>query len=343
MKKIIFHSIIFCSIFVAGIIALSYIVRPEFDTKRRFAGFYAEPENTIDTVLIGGSPLHPAWAAPLAWKEEGIATYPLAVNSEVPQAIKFFLKDALKYQSPKVVVVETRMFKHTKKYFEDIPEYEAVIRNVTDSLKYSMNRVEAVNSLVEKPGERYLFYFDIIKYHSNWKKSLTRSAMAYYQYKKKDPLKGYLPIGTVEEQKLNYLNTKGILPIPPEQEKELKELIQYAQKEKIELLFLVNPYVATEDDMKMFHYMKKLVTENSKYNFLNIDEIYEQAGIDFSHDFYNAGHMNIYGAEKYTRFLAKYLKEHYNLEDKRTEKGCDSWEESYQTWSSTVEQLKSGQ
>lgn len=42
-------------------------------------------------------------------------------------------------------------------------------RGVTDNLKYSKNRVDAINALVSDRSERYTYYFDIFKYHSNWK------------------------------------------------------------------------------------------------------------------------------------------------------------------------------
>ena len=42
--------------------------------------------------------------------------------------------------------------------------------------------------------------------------------------------------------------------------------------------------------------------------------------LNFDTDFYNENHVNIFGADKYTDFLIAYLKEHYNLPDRRKDK-----------------------
>lgn len=63
-------------------------------------------------------------------------------------------------------------------------------RGVTDNLKYSKNRVDAINALVSNRSERYTYYFDIFKYHSNWKTLFLPDQLACWRYEKKNLLKG---------------------------------------------------------------------------------------------------------------------------------------------------------
>ncbi len=57
----------------------------------------------------------------------------------------------------------------------------AYARGVTDNLKYSLNRVYTINRLVTAKEDRYTYYFDIFKYHSNWKNhGLTGTAPLYH-------------------------------------------------------------------------------------------------------------------------------------------------------------------
>ena len=51
--------------------------------------------------------------------------------------------------------------------------------------------------------------------------------------------------------------------------------------------------------------------------------------MDFSKDFYNIRHVNLFGAEKYTAFLEKYIKENYDLPDHRTEEEYKTWHDEY--------------
>ena len=65
---------------------------------------------------------------------------------------------------------------------------------------------------------------------------------------------------------------------------------------------------------------------------LNTEEKYKEIGVDFSGDFYNEGHMNSRGAAKYTEFLAGYLNENYDFEDKRGQEGYQGWDEAYEKY-----------
>ncbi len=66
------------------------------------------------------------------------------------------------------------------------------------------------------------------------------------------------------------------------------------------------------------------------YNTPEADEEYNfYRGAEFS-DFYNAAHVNYYGAEKYTAIFAEYLAEHYDLPDRRGEEAVKKdWDGIY--------------
>ena len=56
-KKQLLQAVVFVAIFFVILIHLTYIIRTSGDQKARFAGFYAEPKDTIDAILIGSSPV----------------------------------------------------------------------------------------------------------------------------------------------------------------------------------------------------------------------------------------------------------------------------------------------
>lgn len=68
----------------------------------------------------------------------------------------------------------------------------------------------------------------------------------------------------------------------------------------------------------------------------NTEEMYQELDIDWDKDFYNSKHLNYIGAEKYTAWLTKYLKEHYDLEDHRGDAKYDSWEQAYENYKDYV-------
>ena len=58
-KRNVIGSIVFILIFLFLLRTVSYIVRTNGAVKDRFSGFYAEPKDTIDAVMIGSSPVYP--------------------------------------------------------------------------------------------------------------------------------------------------------------------------------------------------------------------------------------------------------------------------------------------
>lgn len=79
----------------------------------------------------------------------------------------------------------------------------------------------------------------------------------------------------------------------------------------------------------MFNYIGEII-DSYDYEFVNMNEYYEEIGIDFETDYYDyGGHVNILGAEKCTDYLGKLLKR-YQIEDKRGVEKYDSWDQAYQ-------------
>ncbi len=329
-KKQALKAIIFVCLFLFMLRSVTYMIRTNGEIKDIFVGFYAEPEDTIDVIMIGSSPVYPFYAAPQMWGEHGFTAYPLSSNVQQPQAGIYLVKEALKTQSPELFVFELRMYTYTK---EELSYYTAHTRGVTDNLKYSWNRFEMINALIEDPTERYTYYFDIFKYHSNWKTMILPDQYSAIFYERLHPLKGYLMHDTVVPAEVVSLEDEaGATPIPIEQEETLRELLVYLQENELEALFIVSPMVLDEELQMQFNYMEEIVSSYG-YQYLNFNEYYGEIGIDFAADFYDGGsHTNASGAEKCTAFLGSYLTDNYELEDKRGDEEYSSWNEAYSYW-----------
>ena len=95
-----------------------------------------------------------------------------------------------------------------------------------------------------------------------------------------------------------------------------------------------------EEKQKMYNYMDDMISERG-YEFLNMNDYYDEIGLDFAVDFSDyGGHVNAVGAEKCSAFLGGYLVEKYGIEDRRGEKGCGSWDAAYAQWQAEFEEAK---
>ena len=134
-------------------------------------------------------------------------------------------------------------------------------------------------------------------------------------------------------------NTNIKTPVSAESEKILIELLEYIKTTNYNYLFIVSPYIETEKHKENFNYISEIIKKYG-YDFLDCNDYYEEIQLDFSTDFYDSAHVNILGAEKYTNFLTKYIKENYNLPDRRGE--YKDWEALLSNWNKEVEKTKEG-
>ncbi|MCR4901787.1 MAG: SGNH/GDSL hydrolase family protein [Butyrivibrio sp.] len=336
-KKQVFKIIIFILLFIWLTVSLTYILRTNGDEKDRFTGFYSEKDNTIDAVIIGSSPVYPGYVTPKLWGETGITLYPLSTNMQRPIAGYYLVKEALKTQSPKVIIFEMRMYTATEWDMVANPGHS---RGVTDNLKYSLNRIETINAMINDPEifteDLYTYYFDIFKYHSNWRTLFLWSQLRDFSYEYPDDLKGYVIKDNVGPSE--YIDVSGITessPIEDVQEEYLYKLLDYLKEIDQEALFIVTPYT-TDGDAKQanYNYIQDIV-ESYGYNFLNMNnaDAVSDIGLNYAEDFADYGnHLNAVGAAKVTEYLGQYLLDNYDFEDKRGQSEYSSWDDAYELY-----------
>ncbi|MBR1670232.1 MAG: SGNH/GDSL hydrolase family protein [Butyrivibrio sp.] len=338
MKKKIFRPVIFILIVLFLLVHLTYCLRTNGDVKDRFVGFYWEKRNTVDAVFIGSSPIPAAIATPKIYGDLGVTVFPISSNVQRPVATKYLVEEALKSQSPDLFIFEMRMWTGEDDYMLG---NMAHTREVTDNLKYSINRVKCINAMVsEENGERRLdYYFDIFKYHSNWKTLFMWSQLRTFFYSYPDELKGFdveTEVGPCDKPQIISADEKE--PIPGGQEECLNELLSYLDEKNLNALFVVTPFMIPEDEQKKINYIADIVTERG-YNFLDMNRSLDEIGLDFSVDIRDYGtHTNVCGAVKVTDFFEKYLKENYIdtgkclLTDHRGDKCYYSWDRAYEKY-----------
>lgn len=355
-KKQISKIIIFILMVMWLIPHITYCIRTPSDAKNRFAGFYAEKRNTIDAVVIGSSPVPYCIATPRIYGDMGITMYPLSTNMQRPVAAKYLVEETLKTQDPDLFIFEMRMWKAEEKGLidNDLNEkHMAHTREVTDNMKYSLNRIRTINAMVKPENAEYdedgnmvadykpiNFYFDIFKYHSNWKTLIMWSQLRTFFYTYPDELKGFTPSdGVGPAEKENFHSVTDVEKMPAEQEEYLADLISCLQKHNKDALFIITPFsVESEYDQGKINYIRDYVTERG-YKFLDMNQHLEEIGFDEATDYKDGGtHTNIVGADKVTVWFEDYLSENYvktgklGKHDRRHGRNYNSWKKSYDLW-----------
>lgn len=294
--------------------------------QRHIRGFYLEPKNSLDVVLIGASELYTGYCAPRMWKTCGFTSYPLAVSAAQGTIYPSMLREAAKRQSPGVYVVEVNGFLYTAAERDELSH--AALRKWIDTLPLSANKVDTIRACVPD-GQRSSYYFPLLKYHKNWKdidgvrqslsmQSQTRAAGYSYT-------KPFLSISA-------YLLESDEIPVRQQDldafnEQSLRTFCETARELGIQnVLFARFPHrTVIEHGDAVFLKLAAIVQEYG-YDFVNFDTQFDAIGLDPLNDFANAEHLNIFGAEKFTPYLADYLAAHYDLTTAHSDKVTDEWE-----------------
>ncbi len=343
-KKQVLKITIFILVILWLLVHITYVIRTNGDVKDRFVGFYSEKDDTIDAVIIGSSPVYPSVCNPMIYGDMGITMYPLSSNMQRPVATKYLVEEVLKTQSPDLFIFEMRMWTAED---ENLLGNMAHTREVTDNMKYSLNRIRTINAMVEDPSERLTYYFDIFKYHSNWKTMIMPSQLRTFMYEYPDDYKGYVPqmeLGPTEETGNADITDREAMPA--EQEEYLMDLLAYLKEKNINALFVVVPYDVLEDEQKKINYISDIITDNG-YNFLDMNQYTDEIGIDYSMDFNDYGtHTNVLGSYKVTKWFEEYLQNNYvntgiiNNGDHRGDAAYSSWDDAYNLWLQAYEEGK---
>ena len=294
-------------------------------------------EDPLDMIYIGGSAAFCYWYPLQAWNEYGFTSYNLGSTSIQAENILYLVKHALKYQKPKLFVIGMRPFAEYSN-----TGYEAGLRYTSDALDLGIDRLRLIRTYYDRrlvEAEISSVYVDIAKHHSRYDLLASPEAWALMDNEGEPLYKG-------ANVKIDYYYLDELPPANAENRGELElraydtlyELLDFCIEKDLNVLFVVSPYILRQEDYTMFNTMDDIVTSYG-YQFLNANEYFEEINLDVTRDFTDEGHVNVFGAEKYTDFLGNYIVENYDLPDHRAE-GNMSWEEAYADFTDVKDDAK---
>lgn len=314
---------------IIGIILFSLlnpIFIPKTSNRTIIQGFYAEPKKSLDVVFVGDSAIYRGITPIKIWQEYGITSYNFASPTQRLWDSYYCVKEILKYQKPKVIVL------HADAMFNTDPKKEAFQRHLYDNMPISMNKLQAISNPLQEISKQKAvsFLFPILKYHSRWNELKNEDFTLAYT-KAHNALKGY----DMQKAKKPYQNKEDYMKMEHKNKNnkikkgereyfiKIKEL---CDKNNIQLVLLETPSPKVWNEKKQQEAQKLAKETNTP--FVDMNTVVEQIGIDWEEDTSDNGwHLNIYGAEKASSYFGKYLKENYALQSHKNDKNYAKWEQ----------------
>jgi len=264
--------------------------------------FYKQEKNSIDVLFLGSSHAYTAFNPEIIKEQTNLNSYIFATTEQSMLITYHYLKEALKYQNPKQIILEVHMMVYQKKN-----NVEGRNRAAIDKMRFSLNKIELIKASIKKE-DRLSYYFNIAKYHSRYKE-LTEidfnTVFNGYTIDNKGykslPHNGYM----FDVTKIEHSNVEGELN--NKEEDYLYKIMNLCKKNNIKLIFVKTPALYNEKYYENLNSTKRIANDNNIL-FVNYIENIDKLNLDYELDFFDDGHLSWSGSNKVTLDFVKYLK-----------------------------------
>lgn len=277
--------------------------------------FLQEEENTVDMMVFGSSIAYCDVAPAAIYEKTGTTCYVMAGAEQTIPITYYYIRQALKTQSPQVILVEaTGMFYR---------QYQSFTKVNIGYMPWSWDRLAATVNTAE-PEEQFGLFFPLYAYHSRWQE-VGMEEIAGHLRPQVDLMAGY-----------TFLT--DAMADPPEKERDFsadtptyRENLQYLQRigelcrqEGRQLVVYIAPTKSTIPPAAL-EQLKKDAEAISGAVFLDCNRDLPSLGIDDETDWYDTLHFNVLGAVKFSSYLADYLEEN-ELLPARQQPASELWD-----------------
>lgn len=353
--KNLLKSTLFCLLLIIQFLVIQHILLPKWyypnspllePIGRILPGFYCEENNDISVLILGTSHTLFGISPMEMYQDYGIKSYNLSTNNQPLEVSYFTLKEALKSQSPQVVVLDIGLL------FDKEKKPDSSWRYMLDLMPLSLNKLEFAKEYISKSDSEATLLGSMVplfQYHERWKELYKRD-FTDFSRNKNFYSKGYYMLSrqyaaSISEEEMNEmsyflesLDSKNILyeyreGVYKETEKEVKyidfsisnnsllwilKINELCKENGIHLLATKIPVVYSPILYPNAWTEKRSLIAASiceRYGIDYVDMEYDvDIEIDWAKDTRDGGtHLNLLGAKKVSAFLGRFLMEKYNL------------------------------
>ncbi len=283
---------------------------------------YYRDEAPHDVLMVGDCELYENISTVELFREHGISSYIRGSAQQLTWHSYYLLEDALRTETPKVVVFNVLALKY------NAPQSEAYNRMSIDGMRWNMSKVRAIFAS-KTEDERFIEYlFPLLRYHARWSELTAQDTdylfrrdkvthNGYYMRADTKPQAAFPPPMPLADYTLGE-NAMGYL----------QKMADLCKEKGIELLLIKAPTEYPHWYEQWDAQVADFAEENGLL-YINCVPLQAEIGLDMQEDTYDAGlHLNLQGAEKFARWLGEILVENYDLPDRREDPEVSAlWQE----------------
>lgn len=290
--------------------------------------FYELEKGTVDVLVLGSSRAFEDINTGTLWDEHGIAAYVLGGSEQPMWNTYYYLKEALKTQTPELIVLEA----YNAAFNDDYSDDSRIIKN-NFGLKWSMDKVNSLK--VSAPRERWSeFFLEYTQYHTRYRELSKEDFLKNQGYRLYDDWKGFgcnMDTTPLESADVRHITERAALR--EKSETYYRAVIELAQKRQIPIMVMISPYAGiSEEKQKQLNTIGDIAAEY-QVPFINCNLILDEIGIDFALDAADYAHLNYRGNTKLTHYIGAFIKENFEV-------SCRTGDVRYATWQRNADYIR---
>ncbi len=332
MKKILQAVVFLILLAGVGIVLTQATLNRRSEGCIQLADFYHLEQGKVDALCIGSSHVYYGINTCLWYDEYGVASFLLASPGQPVWVSYYLLEEALKTQSPKLVVFDIGTLFRRQEDF-GASSWETVISMKPSRTKW--NAIQAVNAegtFLDAASAFFAFPY----YHT---RSITLDKRDYWDTRQVR-YHGFRPeFAAISESELakwgqaQRLHSKKAVAVTARTEEYFRKFIELCQQEEIFLLLVNAPFANQSQEKQEAANYLRIIAKEYGVPLMEGNDYINEMQIQFEDDLLDASHLNVYGSVKYTRFLADWIKGNCSLPDRRGDSQYLEWKEaSGQFW-----------
>lgn len=321
----------------------------DYDTMR-LRGFYQEPPDSLDVVVMGSSEVYHGYAPGYIYELTGLTSYPYTSSNNPCSLYLSQLKEILSRQNPQLILVEVNGFLFDSGGLRD----EAALRRYVENIPLSQNKIQTILNHPYEDSLSCLIPF--FKYHGNWKASL-EELMDTFQKRTQPPapsaLKGHVTYSSVSDSvpKFEPTDEDGSSDLDPAAYNVLIEFLEFCQSLELDnVVFMRFPHKFVSDYVYNLYLRSNRVEEIVReygFDYVDLEVEATYMGIDPLYDFMDREHLNYSGQIKLGDYLCELFLNEYGLEPmEQTPENQRQWEEAaaflYPLYEAVEERMENG-
>lgn len=313
MKIKIIKSVSFVLILTVILILLSRLFSPKNNSveagmhNRGASGILAEPDNTIDYIVLGNSEGYSSISPMEIWNEYGYTGYVCcSPEQSLPLSVRI-IGEATKHQKPKIVMLEASSIHITS--------------DLSDASDQALNYV-----------------LKVFQYHDRWKNLKKEDFLSKPKYDTVNCMKGYEfsdVVAGCEEEYSEKSDESTPTAIPKSNQMYLKMINKICKNNGAKFVIVSIP------TFKYWKYETHEAIQNfcdkNGIEYYDMNMIKDEVAIDWEKDTCDEGeHLNYSGAKKTTKHVGKHLNKEGTLQNHKGDEKYKHWDKQYEEYKSRV-------